>query len=381
MVYDVREYGATGDGIADDSAAIQAVLAGGEKEIFIPAGNYRICRTLRVDSFTTIAAAPEARLFLCGETEHNAEDFLLTNSDHACGNTSIEISGGVWDGNKAGRTNFKAPDLFNQEAYTGTVLNFRNVHGLKLHDLVVANSAVYFIRLCQLEDFHFRNIGFRSEIIENNQDGLHFNGFVRNGLVEDIRALTPGQTNDDFIALNADDAMNRLENTGMCCGPIENILFRDLYAEDCHTLIRMLSFISPIRNIRFENVTGGCRCFAVNMDAARYCRTPLFRDADFPAGVGCIEDVEFDGLTVWMSAAEKRKGMIDAETRVRNFRIRNFRRDPTKDRMPEVPVLVTDKTPGLRIAVLREGRKQQEIISDGTPWTLTEPFTGLQMDS
>ena len=68
MVYDVREYGATGDGIADDSAAIQAVLAGGEKEIFIPAGNYRICRTLRVDSFTTIAAASEAGLFLCGET-------------------------------------------------------------------------------------------------------------------------------------------------------------------------------------------------------------------------------------------------------------------------------------------------------------------------
>ena len=68
MIYNVREYGAVGDGIADDSSAIQSVLNGGKKEVFIPSGNYRITRTLKLDSFTVIKAAPEARLFMCGET-------------------------------------------------------------------------------------------------------------------------------------------------------------------------------------------------------------------------------------------------------------------------------------------------------------------------
>jgi len=381
MIINIREYGASGDGVTDDSNAIQSVLDGGMKEIFIPAGDYRICRTLKVASFTTINVDPQARIFLCGETEHSANDFLLTNSDHDFGNASIKISGGVWDGNKQGRTNFKDPDLFNLKAYTGTVLNFRNVRNLELSDLIVANSTVYFIRMCQLDGFHFRNIGFRSEIIENNQDGLHFNGWVKNGLVENIRALTRGQTNDDLIALNADDSMSRLENTGMCCGPIENIVFRDIYAEDCYTAIRMLSYTSPIRNIRFENVTVGCRCFAINMDGARYCRTPLFKDEDFPEGTGCIENIEFNNFTVWWSTPGERKALIDCETKTKNFVIRNFTRDYVQDHAPEIPTLIVAKTPGIRIEALNNEKVVMKEISSRVPITLSEPFTDLHLNS
>jgi hypothetical protein len=363
MIYNVREYGAVGDGIADDSSAIQSVLNGGKKEVFIPPGNYRITRTLKLDSFTVIKAAPEARLFMCGETEHDSRDFLLTNSDWSFGNASIHISGGVWDGNKEGRTNFKDPDLFNTNAYTGTCLNFCNVRDLKLSDLIVANSVVY----------------FQSEVIENNQDGLHFNGWVKNGLVENIRAITKGQTSDDMIALNADDSMKRLENTGMVCGPIENIVFRNIYAEDCHTAIRMLSITSPIRNIRFENIVAGCRCFAINMDAARYCRTPLFKDGDFPGGVGCIENIEINGFRTWCSIPGKRKGLIDCESRVKNFVIRNFERDAAYDQAPQVPTLVVDKTPGILIEVSDGGKMLLQEVSDSAMISKHLPPSGCEL--
>ncbi len=374
---DVRKFGAVGDGGSDDFSAIQSVLDGGEKEIYIPAGNYRITQTLKVDSYTTIKADENARLFVCGETDHGPHDFLLTNRDWDFGNTEIHIQGGIWDGNKTGRTNFKDPDLFNMNACTGTCLNFRNIRGLKLTDLTVANSVVYFIRMCMLEGFEIRNIGFQSDVIENNQDGLHFNGWVKNGIVENIRALTKGEPNDDLIALNADDAMNRLENNGMACGPIENIIFRNLYAEDCHTVIRMLSVSSPIRNIRFENVVAGCRCFAINMDAARYCRTPLFDDGKFPGGVGCIENIVIDGFKTWWSTPGERKALFDCESIVKNFSIHNFERDAEQDQAPEVPTLIISKTPNLQIKATQESATVLDAQSGTDPIVLSEPFNDL----
>ena len=258
-------------------------------------------------------------------------------------------------------------------------MNFCNVRDLKLSNFIVANSVVYFIRMCMLENFEIHDIGFQSDIIENNQDGLHFNGFVKNGLVENIRAITKGETNDDLIALNADDAMNRLENTGMVCGPIENIVFRNLYAEDCHTAIRMLSFVSPIRNIRFENVVAGCRAFAINMDAARYCRTPLFKEEDFSEGVGCVENIEIDGLKVWCSTPGERKALIDCENRVKNFVIRNFVRDSNADQAPEVATLVIDKTPGVRI-LAKDGEKTLlDKTSSSGRITLQQAFSELEL--
>ena len=380
MICNVKDFGAVGDGVNDDSIPIQKALLGGRREVYIPPGNYRIRHTLRVDSFTTIRAAEQARLFVCGETVHGPDDFLLTNRDFVSGNAAIHISGGVWDGNKTGRTNVKDPDLFNLNACSGTVLNFHNVRDLELSGLTVADSVVYFIRLCLLDGFVIRDIDFRSSVIENNQDGLHFNGWVRNGLIENIRAVTPGETNDDLIALNADDAMNRLENNGMVCGPIENLVFRNLCAENCHTAIRMLSFISPIRNLRFEHVVTGCRCFALNLDAARYCRTPLFQDQDFPNGVGWIEDVEIDGLRVWWSTPGSRKALIDCETRVRNFTIRNWQRDTARDCAPEVATLVVDKTPGLRARALADGQTVAEQVSGPGPMTLSLPFDELHLN-
>ncbi|MCF7855593.1 MAG: hypothetical protein K9N51_12400, partial [Candidatus Pacebacteria bacterium] len=204
-------------------------------------------------------------------------------------------------------------------------------------------------------------------------------GFVKNGVVEDIRALTKGQPNDDLIALNADDAMHRLENSGMVCGPIENIIFRNLYAEDCHTAIRMLSYVSPIRNIRFENVVAGCRAFAINMDAARYCRTPLFMDEDFAEGVGCIENIEIDEIKVWWSTPGARKALIDCETRVKNFTIRHFVRDSNADQAPEVATLVIDKAPGVRVMAKDRERTLLEQTSSLKRLTLRESFSELEL--
>lgn len=336
----VRDFGAVGDGVADDSAALQRALSSGSAIVRIPQGTYRVTATLRVPSHTTVAADPQARIVSDGGTPKRRGDFLLTNDDTAGdGNADIAIVGGIWDGNNSGPCNTKCPDLFAPEAWSGAVLNFQKVRGLRLEDVTVANSVVYNVRLCQIDGFEFRRIRFSSDRIAFNQDGLHFAGCCRNGTVEDVRAVTKGQTNDDLIALNADDSLVRLENRDLVCGPIENIDFRDIYAEDCHTAIRLLSVRSTIRNIRFRNVEAGVRCYAVNADAARYCRTPLFKDEDKPRGVGHLDNIEIDGLRIHATSPHV-SALICLESNMAGLRIRNIFRDTARDAAPRAPAVL-----------------------------------------
>ncbi len=74
-----------------------------------------------------------------------------------------------------------------------------------------------------------------------------------------------------------------------------------------------------------RNVYGGFRCYAVNADGARYCRTPLFRDEQEPAGIGCLENICIDGLTCYYTGQDASQPAILMESRGKNVQIHNFR--------------------------------------------------------
>jgi hypothetical protein len=138
-----------------------------------------------------------------------------------------------------------------------------------------------------------------SDDFGHNQDGLHFGGGVRRGRVKNIRALSNGQTNDDMIALNADDSVERVENLDLVRDDIEDIVIENIYAENCYTIIRMLSVNAKIRNIKFKNIYAGYRHYAINGDGARYCKTPLFREEECPLGVGLCENIEIENFVCY----------------------------------------------------------------------------------
>ena len=78
--------------------------------------------------------------------------------------------------------------------------------------------------------------------------------------------------------------------------------------------------------------------FHINADAARYCRTPLFRDEDNPGGVGYLDNIRFDGLRVHATRAEG-PPLICIESNAAGFQIRGFARDRVRDARPDVPTL------------------------------------------
>lgn len=352
----VRDFGARGDNLHDDRAAFQMALDSGAEEVVIPQGIYCISDTLKVHSNTHIRAELGAKIVMKSASRRHQDDFLLTNADVQSGNVNIAITGGIWDGNNRMPENEK-PDIFEENGYSGTVLNFVNVKGLTLKHMVVSNSVTYYVRMAWLEDFEIEDISFVSDRAGWNQDGLHFGGNVRHGHVKDIRALSYGQTNDDMIALNADDSMVRVENRGLCRAAIEDITFENIYTEACHCIIRMLSVSAPIRNIRFKNVYGGYRVYAINGDAARYCRTPLFDDADHPDGVGCIESIEIENFQCypvkekeawWEGPGGDPSVGLMFESKINNFRISNFRFSQSEDGK-ECVALKMRNVPGQRI--------------------------------
>lgn len=379
----VADFGAVGDGFTDDRAAIQAALDSGACEVVIPFGNYRVSGTLFVGSDTFINAHRCARLTLKSEKRLGRGDFLLSNSDSKEGNCNIRICGGIWDGNNSDPNNAK-PDIFDKGGYSGTVLNFCGVSGLQLTDLTVANSTTYYTRICRVEDFVIENIDFISDSFGHNQDGLHFGGGVRRGRVRNVRALSCGQTNDDMIALNADDSVERVENLDLVRDGIEDISFENIFAENCYTLIRMLSVDAPIRNISFKNVYGGYRNYVINGDGARYCKTPLFKEEDMPDGVGRVENITVDGLVcypVFEMPEHCVNGQADPTFGVRmecladNFTIRGFRKLAVKDDGDSYAALITNVR-GIR--VIADGR--EFILSEKKDGALLDNFTELRIN-
>lgn len=357
MEKSVLEFGALGDGIHDDYAAFQAALDSGLSTIVIPQGIYLISKTLKVHSNTTIVADKNAKMVMKSLSRRKRNEFLLSNSDTVNGNQNIKITGGIWDGNNTATENSK-PDLFYKSGYSGSMLNFINVENLILSDMVLSNSVAYYIRFCKVHYFVIENIDFVCDSFGFNQDGLHFGGDVKHGKVKNIRALSYGQTNDDMIALNADDSVERVENLDLCRDTIEDITFENIFTENCHTIIRMLSVTAEIKNLHFKNIYGGFRCYAINADAARYCMTPLFEENEYPDGVGKISDIYFEEFSCFpvLDLPKNFAGTkpvphtaISLESHMDNFKISKFKYLCPKENLKRCPAVIAKNLTGKKI--------------------------------
>ena len=324
----IKNFNAVGDGIADDSSAIQEALNQGDSAVHIPSGKYKISSTLFVHSNTTIRADEDAVLFCADHSCKGPDDHLLANSDRVNGNENITIIGGIWDGNN--RNNSRVQDPLDTSSFTGTMLSFYNIRNLKLSNMVLKDPEAYYTRFCQVSDFTIEDIEFRAETIRPNQDGLHFAGFCENGTIKRVFAHTAGIPGDDMLAFNADDEMYRLTNVNLQRGYIRNIDVSDVHAVDCHSLIRLLSIDAEISNITIRNISSGCRQYAVNMDAARYCLTPLFEEKDHRYGVGNIKNIYIEDITAWKTLKHD-VPLMDFETNVEQFVLKNFKRDRDKE--------------------------------------------------
>ena len=112
LVYNVKDFGALGDGVADDTTALQtAINAAGVNGgvVFLPVGTYLV-GPLTLPSFVLIKGAVRDSTIIKLKDEQDADlirttDFnSLTGTDTTDGQYGFGISGVTLDGNKANNT-------------------------------------------------------------------------------------------------------------------------------------------------------------------------------------------------------------------------------------------------------------------------------------
>lgn len=303
----VSAYTLYGDGIHDDYSAIQEMLDSGATLVYLPPAEvqYTISHCLKIHSFQELKLDCFTRIVL---SDH-ANCCMLENAEPEAWNDSIAVSGGIWDMNHTKQSpnpyhfddpaaaidheayrkrfleNAKEGRLFLKE-YSGHCFRFNSIRNFTFRNVTIVNPVVYGVQMAYVEDFTVENITFRyTEGSPKlwNLDGVHLEGGCRNGVVKNLK----GACHDDLLAITADDGKY---------GEIENIAVDGIFAEGCHSAVRLLSWSLPIRNIYISNIYGTYYVYCIIM--SKYYGLPENR--------GIMENMTFDNIHASFS-----KGTVD----------------------------------------------------------------------
>lgn len=263
-----------GDGIHDDTAAIQELLDTKRSciELPPPAKCYLISRTLKIHSNQELRLPRYCHVLLAP----NSNCYMITNADVVNGNENITISGGIWDySNQKQKPNpALTPHTISiskyECSYNGISVFFYHVKGLQIRNITFKDPVTYACTLDTITYFTVENIVFDFNYgnpYAQNMDGIHINGNCHYGFLQNLK----GACYDDLVALNADEGSR---------GSITNIKINGIFAENCHSAVRLLTVENPVEHIHISDVFGTYYTYCIGI--TKFCferKTTGFFDA------------------------------------------------------------------------------------------------------
>lgn len=258
-----------GDGVNDDTAAIQARLDSGVSCVYLPPpkDHYLISKPLmigsgqelRLDRFTRVRLAPKSSCFM----------LVNRNRDNG-GDRRIAVTGGIWDFDNVSQApnwqqghrcnppvKIERPAKHDPDFFLGIIMGFKHVRDLQIRHVTFRNPCTYSCQLASVTDFRVDDITFdfdKWHPIRLNMDGIHMDGDCHHGRITDLY----GTCFDDLVAINAND--------GQCSpleAPITDIEVDGIHAEYCHSAVRILSAGADIERVTIRNVFGNFYTYAI----------------------------------------------------------------------------------------------------------------------
>ena len=274
--------GAKGDGVHDDTQAIQTLLDSRQATVHLPKPPkcYLVRKTLKIHSGQTLNVDRNAVIRLAD----SAGAHLLANADPVAGNDRITVIGGIWDGNNATQTTAYHQDRKNKDnpydpaVYLGVLMVFDNVRDLHLSDITFKDPEMFAFLGGNLNRFTIENITFDFNMLRGNMDGIHIAGNSHHGRIVNLK----GTTNDDLVALNADD----VPLVELSRGPITDIRVDGIWAEHAWRAVRINSCGSPVKRVNISNIFGTYRFEAVILSNHKV----------HPDCVSTFEDISVSGI-------------------------------------------------------------------------------------
>lgn len=323
MIYKNMLYG---DGIHDDTASIQERIDSGVCEVILPAPEkfYLISSPLEMPSnfrlvlprFAEIRLADNSNCVMIRNKMVRDYAKRLSNDvyesqvqshiwsyvddyspDAPCFN--IELCGGIWNCNNQNQLpNPERKMSFSVREFYGCGMLFYNVKNFKISSLTVKDPSQYAITLDKVSYFTVEDITFDFNLgnpYPINMDGIHLDGNCHYGTIRNLK----GTCYDDMVAVNAHEGSR---------GPITNINISDLYADYCHSAVRLLSVSEDekIEKIRISNVYGNFYQYCVGI-------TKFYKGETN----GYFDDISIDHIHV-SKAMPVRKGDYQHPKKVEN---------------------------------------------------------------
>jgi hypothetical protein len=316
-VYNVRDFGAKGDGVTLDTTAIQAAIdachqARGGTVLF-PAGDF-LSGTLELKSFVTLHLAASGRLLGSGNPAdyHAGKGVPPSNGNivllSAANAELLAIEGtGTIDGNGAkfftGQGDMTGPGQNSAQGYFQRphLMVFYRCKNLRIRDVFLTASAYHCLRTLECREVHYTGIRIHNRVNKNN-DGFH--------LVSNQYLHLSGcdvQCQDDACALFGSNKWVTISDCSFSTrwsifrfggGDPENITVTNCLIYDTFGCPIKMRFgrTSHVRNILFsnlvfQNVTGP---ISIGYDARRRSRDNATAEPLPPQGY--VRNISFNGL-------------------------------------------------------------------------------------
>lgn len=259
-----------GDGVTDDTAAIQARLDAKISCVYLPppAKCYLISRPLelhseqelRLDRYSVVRLAPKS------------DCHMVINRNWRTGDRRITVTGGIWDFNNLGQSpnphmtmhcnppyKTEIPEKFDRNFFHGEIFTFDKVENLVIRGLTLRNPTTYGIQMTRTSYFLVDDISLDYTTWNPsplNLDGIHLDGGCHHGRISNIR----GTALDDMVALNSADWICSAYE-----GPVHDIDIDGIYADYSHSAVRMLAAGTSVSRVTVRNVHGNFYVYAIGL--------------------------------------------------------------------------------------------------------------------
>ena len=254
----VRDFGAVGNGKANDTAALQRALDCGGT-VFIQGGRY-LTGTLYLKSNTSLILEDDAVLVCSTDiNDYNAVDFCPQNRDCKAEKASgrhlivavdanhVSIRGGCIDGNRAA---FFDPTIISRDDFTGwrpsQMLYFCETDEIRLEGIELLNAPYWACYLHGCDNVFIDRVRVLEENMHTwNGDGIDIdccrNVVVSNCIIE---------SSDDSLTVRASSVESLLRHDGVS----ENITVSNCVLSSNQAAIRIGVGTGVIRNCAFSNL-------------------------------------------------------------------------------------------------------------------------------
>ena len=120
------------------------------------------------------------------------------------------------------------------------------MQNLRISSLTLKDTSTFAMVLDKISYYTVDNITFDFNYgnpFAACMDGIHICGNCHFGEITNLK----GACYDDLVAINGDEGSS---------GPITNLKVSGIYAQDCHSAVRFLSFKSPMEKIHISDIYG-----------------------------------------------------------------------------------------------------------------------------